>query len=300
MLRIDDYRGVNYNTEFHSNQEELLVESEKRKIFNITNNIAWEFYKNNSTFTFDEIQSTAYMGLVKGLNSYDGNKGKKLTSWIYSKVKWEILSMFEEEKKFKNISLFETDDIIYSLEERIGSEEFEEDLLNYVLIKRALTALNSEEIKIVYYRFYEGQSYSEIANKTKLSISTIAVKFPKILEKMRNKLNEIELNNRASISIRKKNIREIDAVNTTKDYIAMRVKAEAQYLIENQSTIRDVANAFGISKSTVHKDLIKRLPKLEKSLFDRVCTILDYNLENRAYRGGEATKRKYKVNFSEV
>lgn len=179
MLRFDDYRCVNNN----ANQYELLVDSEKRKIFNIINSIAWEFYKSNSTFIFDEIQSTAYMGFVKGLNSYNVNKGKKLTSWIYSKVKWEILSMFEEEKKLKNISLFEADDSIYSLEEQLGTEEFEEDLLNHVLIKRALTALNSEEIKIIYYKFYEGQSYSEIANKTKLSISTIAVKVPKILEK---------------------------------------------------------------------------------------------------------------------
>lgn len=58
MLRFDDYRCVNNNT----NQDELLGGSEKRKIFNITNSIAWEFYKSNSTFTFDEIQSTAYMG----------------------------------------------------------------------------------------------------------------------------------------------------------------------------------------------------------------------------------------------
>nr|WP_272470129.1 sporulation transcriptional regulator SpoIIID [Clostridium tertium] len=83
-------------------------------------------------------------------------------------------------------------------------------------------------------------------------------------------------------------------MNTNKDYIVMRVKAEAQYIIDNQSTIRDTAKAFGVSKSTVHVDLIKRLPKLDKTLFDRVCMILDYNTEDRANRGGESTKRRYK------
>ena len=290
MLRFDDYRCANNNT----NQYELLVSSEKRKLFNIANSIAWEFYKSNSTFTFDEIQSTAYMGLVKGLNSYNVNKGKKLTSWIYSKVKWEILSMFEKEKKLKDISLFEADDSIYSLEERLGAEEFEEDLLNHVLIKRALTALNSEEIKIIYYKFYEGQSYSEIANKTKLSISTIGVKVPKILEKMRNKLNEGEINNKHLIPVCKKRVRKIESINTTKEYIVIRTKAEAQYLIENQSTLRKTAKAFGVSKATVHRDLTERLPKLDKVLYDKVCLILDYNFDDKHYRGGEAFKRKCK------
>lgn len=271
---------------------------EERRIFNIANQLAWSFYKTNSTFTFDEIQSAAYMGLVKGLNSYKENHGKKLTSWVYSKVRWEILNMFEEEKKFQNISLYEADDDNYSLEERLGSEEFEDDLLNQVLIKKALTGLTSEEIKLIYLKFYEGLSYSEIANIMKLSRNTIDRKITRILEKMRNKLNQSNVEIKASIPIIKNNVRNIEAINTTKDYIVMRTKAEAQYIIENQSTLRDTAKAFGVGKSTVHKDLLKRLPKLDKNLFDRVCMILDYNTENRAYRGGESIKRRYKKAYS--
>lgn len=275
-----------------------MLPVEESKIFNIANSIAWNFYKTNSTFSFDEIQSTAYMGLVKGLNSYKENHGKKLTSWVYSKIKWEILRMFEEERKFQNISLYETDDDNYSLEERIGTEEFEEDLLNQVLIKRALTALNSEEIKIIYLRFYEELSYSEIANIMNSSRSTIERKITRILEKMRNKLNQSNVEIKSSIPIIKNNVRNIEAINTTKDYIVMRTKAEAQYIIENQSTLRDTAKAFGVGKSTVHKDLIKRLPKLDKNLFDRVCMVLDYNAEDKFYRGGESTKNKYKKAYS--
>lgn len=271
-----------------------MVPVEESKIFNIANSLAWNFYKTNSIFTFDEIKSTAYMGLVKGLNSYKENRGKKLTSWVYSKIKWEILDMFEDEKRFQHISLYETDEDNYSLEERLGSEEFEEDLLNQVLIKKALTALTSEEIKVIYLKFYVGLSYSEIAKDMKSSSRTVGVKMEKALNKMRNKLNEEEVENKFRLPIIKNNVRNIEAINTTKDYIVMRTKAEAQYLVENQSTIRDTAKAFGVSKSTAHKDLIKRLPKLDKTLFDRVCMVLDYNAEDKVYRGGESTKRRYK------
>ncbi len=271
-----------------------MLPVEETKIFNIANKIAWNFYKTNSTFTFDEIQSTAYLGLVKGLNSYKENRGKKLTSWVYSKIKWEILDMFEDEKRFQHISLYETDEDNYSLEERLGTEEFEEELLNQVLIKKALTALTSEEIKLIYLKFYKGLSYSEIANVMKSSSRIVGLKMTKALNKMRNKLNERELENKYSIRVSKARTRNVESINTNKDYIVMRVKAEAQYIIDNQSTIRDTAKAFGVSKSTVHVDLIKRLPKLDKTLFDRVCMILDYNTEDRANRGGESTKRRYK------
>lgn len=271
-----------------------MVPVEESKIFNMANSLAWNFYKTNSIFTFDEIKSTAYMGLVKGLNSYKENRGKKLTSWVYSKIKWEILDMFEDEKRFQHISLYETDEDNYILEERLGSEEFEEDLLNQVLIKKALTVLTSEEIKLIYLKFYKGLSYSEIAKDMKSSSRTVGVKMAKALNKMRNKLNEEEVENKFRLPIIKNNVRNIEAINTTKDYIVMRTKAEAQYLVDNQSTIRDTAKAFGVSKSTVHKDLIKRLPKLDKTLFDRVCMVLDYNAEDKVYRGGESTKRRYK------
>ncbi|SCK04325.1 14 kDa transcription factor [uncultured Clostridium sp.] len=261
-------------------------------VVNIANSLAWDFYKTNSKFTFDEIQSAAYMGAVKGMKSFKENQGKKLTSWVYSKVKWEILDMFEKDKKFKYISLYEADDN-YSLEERIGTDEFEEDLLNQVLIKKALTTLNAEEIKLVYLRFYDRLSYSEIADIMRISRNTATIKLQKSLEKMRNKLNEKEVANELKIPVRKNNIRKVEAINTTKDYIVMRTKAEALYIIDNQSTLRDTAKAFGVNRSTIHKDLTKRLPKLDRTLFNKVCKILDYNFEIKAYRGGEATRRNY-------
>lgn len=66
-----------------------------------------------------------------------------------------------------------------------------------------------------------------------------------------------------------------------------------EYIIEHQSTVRDTASVFGISKSTVHKDLTSLLPQLNKGLYKEVRAILDVNKEERHLRGGEATKLKY-------
>ena len=71
-----------------------------------------------------------------------------------------------------------------------------------------------------------------------------------------------------------------------------------EYIIERKTTVRDSAKAFGISKSTVHKDLTARLPRLNPGLYREVRAVLDINKEERHLRGGEATKRKYlKIKF---
>lgn len=68
----------------------------------------------------------------------------------------------------------------------------------------------------------------------------------------------------------------------------------ASYLIENKATVRAVAQKFGISKSTVHKDITKILKKVNKELFLEAQSILEINKKERHLRGGEATKKKYK------
>jgi len=78
-----------------------------------------------------------------------------------------------------------------------------------------------------------------------------------------------------------------------KDYITERVILLAQYIIENKSTVRGAAKKFGISKSTVHKDISERLKKINKSMYKEVKEILDINKKERHIRGGLATKQKY-------
>ena len=68
----------------------------------------------------------------------------------------------------------------------------------------------------------------------------------------------------------------------------------AVYLIENNATVRAAAQHFGISKSTVHKDLSQRLPHCRKSLYIQVRKVLDVNKAQRHLRGGMATKEKYR------
>jgi putative DeoR family transcriptional regulator (stage III sporulation protein D) len=66
-----------------------------------------------------------------------------------------------------------------------------------------------------------------------------------------------------------------------------------EYIIEKKTTVRESARAFGVSKSTVHKDLTCRLPRLNSGLYQEVRAVLDVNKEERHLRGGEATRQKY-------
>lgn len=68
----------------------------------------------------------------------------------------------------------------------------------------------------------------------------------------------------------------------------------AVYMIETGATVRAAAQHFGISKSTVHKDLSQRLPQYNKILYEQVRQVLDVNKRERHIRGGMATRRKYK------
>ena len=68
----------------------------------------------------------------------------------------------------------------------------------------------------------------------------------------------------------------------------------AVYIIENRATVRSAAQQFGISKSTVHKDLTERLEKINPGLYRQVRQLLDINKAGRHIRGGMATRRKYK------
>ena len=70
----------------------------------------------------------------------------------------------------------------------------------------------------------------------------------------------------------------------------------ANYLIENDTTVRAVAARFGISKSTVHKDVTQVLPKVNRSLYLHVKEVLEKNKRERHLRGGQATKHKYMRN----
>lgn len=78
------------------------------------------------------------------------------------------------------------------------------------------------------------------------------------------------------------------------EYIRQRVLEISQYIIETKATVRQTAQIFGVSKSTVHKDVTERLPQLNQQLAQQVRQVLAQNKAERHLRGGEATRRKYK------
>ena len=78
-------------------------------------------------------------------------------------------------------------------------------------------------------------------------------------------------------------------------YIRDRVLELSNYIIESGATVRQTAERFGVSKSTVHKDVTERLPQLNRAVADRVRRVLDNNKAERHLRGGEATRRKYRA-----
>lgn len=79
-----------------------------------------------------------------------------------------------------------------------------------------------------------------------------------------------------------------------KDYIEKRAVEIANYIINEGATVRQTARIFGVSKSTVHKDVTERLPKINPLMANQVKDILDANKAERHIRGGKATKMKYK------
>lgn len=78
------------------------------------------------------------------------------------------------------------------------------------------------------------------------------------------------------------------------DEIETRVTAIAEYVAATGITVRAAAKRFGVSKSTVHKDLTERLKNIDPELFGTVSEVLAHNRAERHIRGGMATKKKYK------
>lgn len=78
-----------------------------------------------------------------------------------------------------------------------------------------------------------------------------------------------------------------------KDYIEERAIHIANYIIESNATVRQTAKAFGVSKSTVHKDVTDRLMQINPALAKQARHVLDVNKSERHIRGGLATKEKY-------
>ncbi len=77
------------------------------------------------------------------------------------------------------------------------------------------------------------------------------------------------------------------------DLVGRRVVEIGKYIAETKCTVRQAAGKFGVSKSTVHKDISERLSQIDSSLFEQAEQVLQFNKSQRHIRGGNATKKKY-------
>ena len=84
-----------------------------------------------------------------------------------------------------------------------------------------------------------------------------------------------------------------------KDCVEDRAVELGEYIVKNQATVRAAAKVFGISKSTVHMDVAKRLEKISPGLYNEVREVLDVNKAQRHIRGGLATREKYRIGTEE-
>ena len=87
---------------------------------------------------------------------------------------------------------------------------------------------------------------------------------------------------------------EAGSESALKGNMEERAERLAQYIIENRTKVRAAAQKFGISKSTVHKDISERLPQFDRALFLQVKEVLEVNKAQRHIRGGIATRKKYR------
>lgn len=85
-----------------------------------------------------------------------------------------------------------------------------------------------------------------------------------------------------------------------REYIEERAEEIGRYIVESGATVRQTAGRFGISKSTVHKDITERLVKVNPFLAARTRIVLDFNKAERHIRGGMATREKYRSSNKRV
>jgi putative DeoR family transcriptional regulator (stage III sporulation protein D) len=83
-----------------------------------------------------------------------------------------------------------------------------------------------------------------------------------------------------------------------KGIVEERAVALGEYIVENKATVRNAAKKYGVSKSTVHKDVAQRLKYIDPQLYRKVKVVLEYNKAQRHIRGGIATRLKYKKALS--
>lgn len=165
--------------------------------------IASEFSKNiNCKYTYDELESQAFLGLVKAANRFEEERGVKFSTYAVPVIRGEILRMYRDDKWYNSKRGCPHE--ILSLNVKMSSEEKQEEILTLLkddtdyegeavdnlLIKELSSRLKDDEKEIIYLYFYNGLRQPQIAEIIGLTQATISRKIRNALKKMRCQLSE--------------------------------------------------------------------------------------------------------------
>lgn len=159
--------------------------------------VAYEYYRRSKgKYTYDELESTAYMGLIKAANNFDESKGFKFTTYAMPTIKGEIQRMFREDKWYfvkRNVpqEMLSLNFVIDSennteMQETLADEEnIEENSINFVLVSELFKLLTPREKQVIYLYYYMNLSQSEISKNMGMSQPNVSRIMTKSLKKMR-------------------------------------------------------------------------------------------------------------------
>lgn len=165
--------------------------------------IASEFSKNiNCKYTYDELESQAFLGLVKAANRFEEERGVKFSTYAVPVIRGEILRMYRDDKWYNSKRGCPHE--ILSLNVKMSSEEKQEEILTLLkddtdyeretvdnlLIKELSSRLKDDEKEIIFLYFYNGLRQPQIAEIIGLTQATISRKIRNALKKMRCQLSE--------------------------------------------------------------------------------------------------------------
>lgn len=165
--------------------------------------VASEFSKNiNCKYTYDELESQAFLGLVKAANKFEEERGVKFSTFEIPVIRYELMRTFRDDKWYFSKRGCPHD--VLSLNVKMSSEEKQEEILTLlkddtdyesetvdnILIKQLIGGLKEDEKEIIYLYFYNGLRQSQIAEIIGLTQVSISRKIRNALKKMRCQLSE--------------------------------------------------------------------------------------------------------------
>lgn len=162
--------------------------------------VAFEYYRcSKGKYTYDELESTAFIGLIKAGQRFDESKGVQFSTYAIPNIKWEIQKMFRDDKWYfvkrgvsqvmlsTNYVIDDTNNI--EMQEILEDEEnIEDNVVNRMTVKMLLNLLSERDKKIVYLYFYKQLSQCQISENTGISQAHVSRIIRTSLKKMKKEL----------------------------------------------------------------------------------------------------------------